>query len=105
MLGFHQHKTPEEIGRVIAGTIDALPRRVHNRRELELLFRNNRQQWFMLARTNFSEAIEYLTTLHLEEITLTSPGYPRELVRYGWRSPGVFDVAQSIHKQAYICHK
>jgi len=32
-------------------------------------------------------------------------GADRERTRYGWRSPSVFDVAQSLQKRAYLSHR
>lgn len=89
---------------MIISAFDALPRRVHHRRDLESLFQKNRHRWYLLASSTFSDLVEYLQTLHLSEIGLTGPGHSQERVRYGWRKPSVFDVAQSLQKTAYISH-
>jgi len=89
----------------IMATFDSLPRRVHGRKEIEKLFRDQRQSWQLLSRTTSSDLIEYLETLHLTAINLTGPGHAQERVRYGWREPSVFDVAQSLQKSAYISHR
>jgi len=84
---------------------DALPRRVHGRRDIEILLKRHRREWRLLATTTTSQLIDYLQTLHLSVIHLAGPDHNQERVRYGWRAPSVFDVAQSLQKNAYISHR
>src|SRR5258708_18085208 len=84
---------------------DALPRRAHGRKEIEKLLDKHRREWHLLAQTTSSGLIEYLQTLHLSVIDLTGEGHSQERVRYSWRDPTVFDVAQSLGKSAYISHQ
>jgi len=96
-------KSDESRAAIIA-TFDSLARRVHGRKEIEKLFREHRRSWHLLSSTTSSDLIEYLETVHLTGINLTGPGHAQERVRYGWRNPSAFDVAQSLQKNAYISH-
>jgi hypothetical protein len=95
----------DESRAAIMATFNSLPRRVHGRKEIEKLFRDHRQSWHLLSSTTSSDLIEYLETLHMTAINLTGPGHSQERVRYGWRNPSAFDVAQSLQKNAYLSHR
>jgi predicted transcriptional regulator of viral defense system len=99
----HKGKTDEANAAMIS-VLDALPRRVHQRRDLEILFQKNRQRWHLLASSSSTDLLEYLQTLHLKAIRLIGPGHSQERARYAWREPSAFDVAQSLQKSAYISH-
>src|SRR5438552_2889648 len=101
---FRNGKNDEARDAMIA-TFDALPRRAHGRKEIEKLLDKHRREWRLLAQTTSSDLIEYLQTLHLSVIDLTGEGHSQERVRYSWRDPTVFDVAQSLGKRAYISHQ
>jgi hypothetical protein len=95
----------DESRAAITATFDSLPRRVHGRKEIEKLFRDHRRAWHLLSSTSSSDLIEYLETLHMTAINLTGPGHSQERVRYGWRKPSAFDVAQALQRNAYISHR
>ena len=89
----------------VCATFDALPRRVHGRKEIETLFHKHRQAWRLLASTRASDFIDYLQSLHMTVIHLIGLDHNQERLRYGWRGPSIFDVAQSLQKNAYISHR
>jgi AbiEi antitoxin C-terminal domain len=85
--------------------LDALPRRVHGPKDLEILLQKHRREWRLLAGITVTKLINYLQTLYMEPIRLTGQGHNQERMRYGWRGPSVFDVAQSLQKRAYLSHR
>lgn len=95
----------DESRAAITASFDSLGRRVFGRKEIEKMFRDHRRSWYLLSSTTSSDLLEYLETLHMTAINLTGPGHSQERVRYGWRNPTAFDVAQSLQKNAYLSHR
>lgn len=84
---------------------DASTSKVFSRLDLNEIFRNHQEPWRLTVSFTASQLIEYLTkNSFLRKLRIQS-GDDKEIFRYFWREePSVFEVAQSIHKGAYLSH-
>jgi hypothetical protein len=80
-------------------------RRVFSDHDLVALFRQHREEWWILANITSSDFIEYLQReMKVRKITLKGETHSQKFLRYLWGDPSVIEVAAAMRTNAYLCH-
>ena len=94
-----------EAREAIAAALDATERRVFSPQDLTRLFRENREEWWILSTVNSRDFTEYVQQeLGLKKIVLRGKTHTQKFSRYLWGEPRPVEVAASMRVNCYLCH-
>ena len=89
----------------IRRAFDKAGRRVFSHQNLVDLFRENREEWWILANITSNDFIEYLQReMKIKKITLKGATHHQKFLRYLLGEPSVLEVAAAMRTNAYLCH-
>jgi hypothetical protein len=90
--------------RRISALFESSPRRVYSEGEIGALLDEHRAAWGLARRTTLEAFVDFLLSdTHLRRHRLVS-SKQREVVRYAWRYPSLFEMALSLTPGGYLSH-
>jgi len=94
-----------EARQAIVEALDATEQRVFSPQELARLFRENREEWWILSTVNSKDFIDYLVKdLGVRKVVLRGPTHTQKFLRYLWGNPLAIEVAAAMRASSYLCH-
>ena len=94
-----------EARQAILDALGATEQRVFSPQDLARLFRENREEWWILSTVNSKDFVDYLQQeLDLKKIVLRGKTHTQRFVRYLWGDPLPIEVAASMRLNCYLCH-
>jgi len=89
----------------IVAALDAEERRVFGAQDLAKLFKEHRDEWWILSNITSENFIEYLQReLKLGKTILDGPTHAQKFLRFLWREPSAIEVAAAMRATSYLCH-
>src|SRR5262245_38009 len=94
-----------EVANQISAHFDGLGQKIFKTTQLGRELSRNRSFWAVPRRIKVDEFVDYLIEKQwLTRAVLRSEEYNKEVVRYTWGVPSIYELALSVRSTAYLSH-